>query len=101
MISKDAKDLMTRLLDKNIENRLCVHEGLEELKKHPFFKSIDFDAILRKEIEAPYVPRVKNSTDVENFDKLFTDEKLDMSTILTKNLDLVNQNQYKFNKFSP
>ena len=101
LISKDAKDLMTRLLDKNIENRLCVHEGLEELKKHPFFKSIDFDAILRKEIEAPYVPRVKNSTDVENFDKLFTDEKLDMSSILTKNLDLVNQNQYKFNKFSP
>ena len=53
---------MTRLLDKNIENRLCVHEGLEELKKHPFFQSIDFDAIQRKEIEAPYIPKIKDNS---------------------------------------
>ena len=99
LISKDAKDLMSRLLDKNVENRLCVHEGIEELKKHPFFQSIDFDAIQRKEIEAPYIPKIKNNTDVQNFDELFTSEKLDMSNITTKNLELVNQNQYKFNKF--
>ena len=101
LISKDAKDLMTRLLEKNVENRLCSHEGIEEIKKHPFFKSIDFDAILRKEVEAPYIPKIKNSTDVQNFDELFTNEQLDMSNITTKNLELVNENQYKFTKFVP
>ena len=101
LISKDAKDLMTRLLEKNVENRLCSHEGIEEIKKHPFFKSIDFDAILRKEVEAPYIPKIKDSTDVQNFDELFTNEQLDMSNITTKNLELVNENQYKFTKFVP
>ena len=100
LISKDAKDLILRLLEKDVEKRLCYHEGIEEIKKHPFFKSIDFDALLRKEIEAPYIPIIKNSTDVRNFDELFTNENLDMSIIANKNIELVKQNQYKFEKFT-
>ena len=99
LVSKDAKDVITKLLEKNVEDRLCSHFGIEELKKHPFFKSIDFDAILRKEIEAPFIPRINNSTDVQNFDEIFTNEKLEMSNITSKNIDLIKENQYKFNKF--
>ena len=99
LVSKDAKDLITRLLDKNVENRLCSHNGIEEIKKHPFFKNVDFDAIFRKEVEAPYIPKISNSTDVRNFDELFTNEKLEMSTIASKNLDIVKNNQYKFDQF--
>ena len=99
LVSKDAKDLISRLLDKNPENRLCSHNGIEEIKTHPFFKNIDFDAILRKEVEAPYIPKITNSTDVRNFDELFTNEKLEMSNIASKNLDIVKNNQYKFDKF--
>ena len=99
LVSKDAKDVITKLLEKNVEDRLCSHFGIEEIKKHPFFKSIDFDAILRKEVEAPFIPRINSSTDVQNFDEIFTNEKLEMSNITSKNIDLVKENQYKFNKF--
>ena len=100
LISKDAKDLILKLLEKDVEKRLCYHEGIEEIKKHPFFKSIDFDALLRKEIDPPYIPIVRNSTDVRNFDELFTNETLEMSNIAPKNLVLVKENQYKFEKFA-
>ena len=99
LVSKDARDVITKLLEKNVEDRLCSHFGIEELKKHPFFKSIDFDALLRKEIEAPFLPRINDKTDVQNFDEVFTNEKLEMSNIASRNLSLVKENQYKFNKF--
>ena len=99
LVSKDAKDLITKLLEKNVENRLCYKNGIEDIKKHPFFKSIDFDALLKKKIESSYIPIIKNSTDVRNFDELFTNEKLEMSSIASKNIDLVKENQYKFSKF--
>ena len=99
LVSKDAKDVITKLLEKNVEDRLCSHYGLEELKNHPFFKSVDFDALLRKEIEAPFLPRINSKTDVQNFDEIFTNENLEMSNITAQNLNLVKENQYKFNKF--
>jgi serine/threonine protein kinase len=99
LVSKDARDVITKLLEKNVEDRLCSHFGIEELKNHPFFKSIDFDALLRKEIEAPFLPRINDKTDVQNFDEVFTNEKLEMSNIASRNLSLVKENQYKFNKF--
>ena len=100
LVSKDAKDLILRLLEKKVENRLCFNNGIEDIKKHPFFKSIDFDSLIKKEIEAPYIPIIKNNTDVRNFDELFTNEKLDMSNIASKNINLVKENQYKFDKFT-
>jgi tRNA A-37 threonylcarbamoyl transferase component Bud32 len=99
LVSKDARDVITKLLEKNVEDRLSSHFGIEELKNHPFFKSIDFDALLRKEIEAPFLPRINDKTDVQNFDEVFTNEKLEMSNIASRNLSLVKENQYKFNKF--
>jgi Protein kinase C terminal domain len=30
----------------------------------------------RKEILAPFIPKIKNEGDLENFDKTFTDEKI-------------------------
>ena len=100
LISKNAQDLITRLLEKKVENRLCYHDGIEELKKHPFFKNIDFNAIERKEIAAPFIPIITNNTDVRNFDEMFTNEKLEMSNIASKNVKLVQENQYKFEQFA-
>ena len=74
--------------------------GIEELKKHPFFKNIDFNAIERKEIAAPFIPIITNNTDVRNFDEMFTNEKLEMSNIASKNVKLVQENQYKFEQFA-
>jgi len=36
----------------------------EEVKKHPFFRSIDWDKLYRKEVEPVFKPPVKSETDV-------------------------------------
>ena len=35
---------------------------------HAFFKQIDWNKLVRKELKAPYVPKIKSSTDTSNFD---------------------------------
>ena len=42
--------------------------GAEEIKKHPFFQSIDFDRSDFRQQKAPYVPPLEGPTDTSNFD---------------------------------
>jgi hypothetical protein len=46
-----------------------------KIKKHPFFKCINWAKLERREIESQYKPAVKCSLSVENFDKIWTDQK--------------------------
>ncbi|KAA1468452.1 kinase-like protein [Dentipellis sp. KUC8613] len=50
-----TQDLLERLLSKNPAKR----PKLDEVKKHPFFESIDWDALARKEIPPPFLPPTK------------------------------------------
>ena len=45
------------------------------VKKNRYFKSIDWGALLDKEIPAPFKPPVKGLEDVSLVDRSFTDEK--------------------------
>nr|KAJ3412449.1 Serine/threonine kinase [Polyrhizophydium stewartii] len=47
----------------------------DEVKRHPYFANVDWDAILRKELPAPFVPTINDPYDVSNFDKEFTAEQ--------------------------
>ena len=68
-MSADAKDLILRLCT-SPENRLG--RSTKEIKNHPFFKEIDFDAGLRKQ-QALYIPQIKYPTDTSNFDPIEPD----------------------------
>jgi cGMP-dependent protein kinase len=53
-----AKAMIETLLDKNPNAR---HMGdYSKLKKHPWFSDLDWSALLRREIEPPYVPTLRN-----------------------------------------
>jgi len=54
-ISDSAKDIISKLLEKDPSRRLGAG-GSVEIKKHLFFKSIDWDKIYAKEIEPPFKP---------------------------------------------
>lgn len=69
-ISEDAQDLLEGLLTRDPDRRF----GSEEVKEHPFFKDIDWDALNRKEIEPPWKPQVKDETDISQIDVYFTSE---------------------------
>lgn len=68
--SPNAASLLRGLLQRDPNNRLTI----DEIKVHPFFASINWDQLLAREVTPPYVPPVKNATDIRNIDTDFTDE---------------------------
>ena len=99
-LSEDAKDVIKKLLEKNPKKRLGAQNGIEEIKKHPFFASLDFDDIVQKKLKAPFIPELANDTDVQYFDEEFTNEEVGMSYIPKKNMEVIKKNQNKFKEFS-
>jgi hypothetical protein len=51
--SANAKSLIEALLNRNPRKRLGTIKGAEEIKKHAFFKGIDWDKIYRREYKLP------------------------------------------------
>ena len=98
-VSDEAKDLLRKLLVKDQKERFGNNGGFDEIKKHPFFKDMDFEALEAKKIEAPFKPVLENSFDVTNFDDEFTSEELVSSEITEKNMDLIKRNQDQFDEF--
>jgi len=72
----DAKDLLTKLLERNDERRL---QEPSDIKKHPFFKQIDWDLLFHKKITPPFIPEVTGEDDTRNIDRTFTDAPIDMN----------------------
>lgn len=63
--SSVALDLIDRLLCMNPANRLGAN-GVEEIKAHPFFKSVNWDTILEE--DPPFVPKPFSPEDTVYFD---------------------------------
>ncbi|XP_061472604.1 serine/threonine-protein kinase N1 isoform X5 [Rhineura floridana] len=74
-LSTEAIGIMRRLLRRNPERRLGSSErDAEDVKKQPFFRSIEWEALLARKIKPPFVPVVKGREDISNFDEEFTAE---------------------------
>jgi len=68
-----ARDLLTKLLDRDATRRLGTN-GAAEIKAHPFFHSIDWRKLLDRKYEPSFKPRVTDELDTANFDTEFTNE---------------------------
>ncbi|KAK7159053.1 hypothetical protein R3I94_005400 [Phoxinus phoxinus] len=74
-LSTEAISIMRRLLRRNPERRLGAGErDAQDVKKHLFFRHIDWDGLLAKKVKPPFVPIIQGSSDVSNFDDEFTSE---------------------------
>ena len=65
-VSKDAEDLIFKLIN-NPNERLGIR-GADEIKKHPFFKGVNWDNI--RDTKAPFVPKLKNDYDTTYFETM-------------------------------
>ncbi|MBN3270684.1 PKN2 kinase, partial [Polyodon spathula] len=74
-LSTEAIGIMRRLLRRNPERRLGSGErDAEDVKKQPFFRTVDWDDLLSKKMKPPFIPSIKGQEDVSNFDEEFTAE---------------------------
>uniref|UniRef100_A0A3Q1K6W3 protein kinase C n=1 Tax=Anabas testudineus TaxID=64144 RepID=A0A3Q1K6W3_ANATE len=74
-LSTEAISIMRRLLRRSPERRLGAGErDAEEVKKHLFFRNVDWNGLLAKKVKPPFVPTIQDANDVSNFDDEFTSE---------------------------
>ncbi|XP_050555639.1 ribosomal protein S6 kinase alpha-4-like isoform X2 [Spodoptera frugiperda] len=72
-VSPEVQDFIRKLLVKDPRRRLGGGEhDAEELKRHPFFQNLDWEAVARREIPAPFVPVLTHAADTCNFADEFT-----------------------------
>ena len=64
-ISDCAKDLILKLITDS--NFRLGKNGSEEIKKHPFFKGVNWKKI--KDMKPPFIPNLKNDFDTKYFEK--------------------------------
>ena len=75
-VSKNLKDLMEKLLKKNLEERLGKNGDINEIKNHDFFKEFNFDDLLNQKIESPFKPNFSDNLRNNNFNESYNYEDL-------------------------
>lgn len=72
-LSPEAQSLLRALFKRNPVNRLGAgSDGVEEIKRHPFFVTTDWNKLYRREIKPPFKPAVGRPEDTFHFDPEFT-----------------------------
>ncbi len=66
-----------QLLTRDPTKRLGSEDKMaSDIRRHPFFKHIDWDQLYRKEIEAPFKPKVNSVLDLTWIDPIFKEENV-------------------------
>ena len=64
-----AKDLIKKLLVQDRTKRLGnMKNGAEDVKRHRWFKSIDWEEVLQRKLKPPIIPNVGHEGDSRNYD---------------------------------
>lgn len=64
-----CNDMVSRMLKRRAPFRLgCTKNGAQDIRTHDWFQGFDFDALRKKQIKAPWKPKMKSPFDTRNFD---------------------------------
>ena len=76
-MTNEAIDLIKKLLIVDPQKRLGQGpDGSKNIKNHPFFNNINWEDAKKKKLKPPFIPKLKNDTDLRYFDTMFTDESI-------------------------
>lgn len=65
-----ARDLINKLLKTDPEDRLGHgKEGSENVRKHKWFKGVDWEQVNRRQIPPPWVPNMRSRDDTQYYDE--------------------------------
>ena len=95
-----TKSILLGLLERDVSKRLA---DANKVKAHPYFKGMDWEALLRQEVTPPFIPPVKDKTDISMVDPTFTSERVTLSEEVeetSKIKELTEDHQKKFSDFA-
>lgn len=70
LMGRDCKDMISKIFKPRPSARLGLkNRGDEDIKDHPWLAGYDFESLVKKSIEAPWKPELKNAFDVSAFEE--------------------------------
>ncbi|EGG17682.1 putative protein serine/threonine kinase [Cavenderia fasciculata] len=75
-VSPHGQNLIANLLQKDPKKRLTI----QKIKKHGFFKGLEWHKLERREIAPPFIPTVADAHDITNFDITDLQSRVSLST---------------------
>lgn len=74
-VSANAKDIISKLLDRNPKSRLGSSKNdFEDIKLNVFYKGLNWKDVLDKKLNPGWVPKLKKEDDPSNFCQEFVEE---------------------------
>ena len=76
--------LIKRLCRESAVDRLGYQRGgIKDVQKHKWFEGFSWESLRNQTLEAPYIPTVKDNSDLSNFDKYPDDDDVQPKDDLT------------------
>ena len=73
-VPRFAAALIKRLCKENAIDRIGYQRGgIKDIQKHKWFEGFSWDNLRNGTLEAPYIPHLKDNTDLRNFDSYSED----------------------------
>ena len=93
MLADNAKDLLRGMLERKVSDRLgCGPTGASEMKRTPFFSSLDINRVMARGYDPEFRPPASTSqSDVRNFDTEFTNEQAADSLVVSRMTETMQQ----------
>ncbi|KAI8877450.1 hypothetical protein K501DRAFT_230241 [Backusella circina FSU 941] len=93
-MSSDSISICQQLLQREPTQRLGAGpDDAVPLKRHPFFRGVNWEDMLAKRVPPPYYPTISGRLDTSNFDEEFTNETPALTPIQS-NLTRVEQQEF-------
>ncbi|KAI9471810.1 MAG: kinase-like domain-containing protein [Benjaminiella poitrasii] len=91
-----TKSFLAGLLEKEACERLGWGEnGIEYIKRHPYFDDIDWDEVKQRKLRPPHIPTIRSETDISNFDDMFTSMPVHISQSSAVSVDSLGEDPFK------
>uniref|UniRef100_A0A182M8E6 protein kinase C n=1 Tax=Anopheles culicifacies TaxID=139723 RepID=A0A182M8E6_9DIPT len=81
-------------MTKNAAKRLGCTDGENQIRSHPFFKDMDWEALEQRKVRPPFRPRVRSARDALNFDTEFTKEDPVLTPVPNDIIRCINQDEF-------
>lgn len=89
-LSADASDLLEKLLTRDASTRLGSEKGAYEIKRHPWFRQVDWEAVLLKKVIPPFKPHSSEmESEANNFSNEFALLALDPESMRPEDMALL------------